>query len=182
MYYSTLDILIFMKELSHGAIAVILTDTIYGIVTSAWNKESVEHIYQLKGRTPSKPCIILISSPADMKAFGVTDENIQKVSAYQNETPTSFIVPITRTDLTYLDRSTGTLAFRIPNDSRMQSILQKSGPLIAPSANTEGNPPATTINEARGYFGESVSYYEDGGTIIGAPSTLIDVTTGTKIR
>jgi len=171
-----------MKELYEGAIAVIPTDTIYGIVTSAWHKESVEKIYELKGRSPEKPCIILISSADDMHDFGVSPEYVQRVAAYPTTGPTSFVVPITRTDLTYLDRNTGTLAFRIPNDERTQSILMSSGPLVAPSANTEGNFPSTTIAEARAYFGDNVSIYKDGGTIIGSPSTLIDIVTGTKLR
>lgn len=171
-----------MNRLFEAIIAVIPTDTIYGIVTSAWNKESVERVYQLKGRNPEKPCIILLSSVEQMKDFGVTEEYIDKVSAYKSQGPTSFIVPITRTDLTYLDRGTGTLAFRIPDNERVQTILQESGPLIAPSANTEGNPPATTIAEAQEYFGDSVSQYVDGGTITGSPSALIDIKTGIKLR
>ena len=175
-----------MKELADGVIAVIPTDTIYGIVTSAWNKESVERVYQLKGRNPEKPCIILISSTEQMKDFGVTDEYIQKVSLYKSEGPTSFIVPITRTDLTYLDRGTRTLAFRIPQNipenETVRTILEESGPLIAPSANTEGNPPATAIDEAKEYFGNSVSKYINGGTITGSPSALIDIKTGTRLR
>jgi len=171
-----------MKELSTGTIAVIPTDTIYGIVTSAWNKESVERVYQLKGRNPEKPCIILISSIDQMKDFGVTDEYIHKVSLYKSERPTSFIVPITRTDLSYLDRGTSTLAFRIPQNVTVQTILKESGPLIAPSANPEGHPPATTIDEAKKYFGSNVSVYRDGGTIIGSPSALIDIKTGTTLR
>jgi len=171
-----------MKATALGAIAVIPTDTIYGIVTSAWNKDSVERIYELKKRTPEKPCIILITSPEDMRDFGVTEENIVRVTEYAATTPTSFIVPITRTDLGYLDRGSRTLAFRIPNNSELQSLLKVTGPLIAPSANTEGNPPAHTIDEAREYFGDTVSYYSDGGTIVGSPSALIDIATGTKLR
>lgn len=171
-----------MREITPDMIAVIPTDTIYGVVTSAWNKENVEQIYALKQRTPHKPCIILIANAEEMHTFGVADENIEKVSRYPAGRPTSFIVPISRTDLGYLDRGTGTLAFRIPKDRRLQAILAQSGPLIAPSANTEGNPPATTLAEARAYFGDAVSYYMDGGTIIGTPSVLIEVQTGARLR
>jgi L-threonylcarbamoyladenylate synthase len=171
-----------MKKISEGGIAVIPTDTIYGIVTSAWHKESVEQIYKLKQRTPQKPCIILLSSAEDMRDFGVADQHIKAVMQYPADRPTSFIVPITKTTLTYLDRGTGTLAFRIPKDPGLQAFLAQSGPIIAPSANIQDHPPATTIAEAREYFGDSVSQYIDGGTIIGKPSTLIDIVNGVVLR
>ncbi|MES2224862.1 MAG: L-threonylcarbamoyladenylate synthase [Patescibacteria group bacterium] len=168
--------------LRSGAIAVIPTDTIYGIVTSALNKESVERIYTLKKRSPEKPCIILLHRAEQMGEFGVQEEYVEKVLSYKREDPTSFIVPIARTDLEYLDRGTNTLAFRIPERSDLHDLLAESGPLIAPSANTEGSAPATTIAEARAYFEDTAEYYIDGGTIVGAPSILIDIATGTRLR
>lgn len=170
------------QALSNGAIAVIPTDTIYGVVTSALNKESVERVYTLKKRSPEKPCIILLNSAEQMKDFGVSDEYIEKVSSFAKTGPTSFIIPITRTDLNYLDRNTHTLAFRIPANKELHELLATSGPLIAPSANTEGNTPATTIAEAQTYFEDTIPYYIDGGTIVGAPSALIDIATGAKLR
>jgi L-threonylcarbamoyladenylate synthase len=57
--------------LKEGVIGVIPTDTIYGICTSAFNKKSVEKVYKLRRRNPSKPCIILISNFDDLKKFNV---------------------------------------------------------------------------------------------------------------
>ena len=168
--------------LRDGAISIIPTDTIYGIVTLVWNKESVEHVYNLKKRSPEKPCIILLHCVEQMREFGVEETYIKKLISFQTDGPTSFIVPITRSDLGYLDRGTHTLAFRIPANHDLHELLAYSGPLIAPSANTEGNPPATTIAEAREYFGNTIQYYIDGGTIISKPSMLIDIATGTRLR
>lgn len=169
-------------SLQDGACAVIPTDTIYGIVTSALHKEGVERIYTIKGRSPEKPCIILLDSPERMRDFGVSDEWIEKVHDFKASGPTSFIVPITRTNLEYLVRNTQTLAFRIPQNEELHNLLMQTGPLIAPSANPEGFPPATTIDEARDYFGDKVDYFIDGGTIVGTPSVLIDLKTGKHLR
>lgn len=172
-----------LKEiLKRGGCAVIPTDTIYGIVTTAVHQASVERVYAIKGRSPQKPCIILIEDAARMQDFGVEAEYIERVQAYLAEGPTSFIVPITRTDLGYLDRGTRTLAFRIPEPPELRALLVATGPLIAPSANPEGMPPATTIHEAREYFGDRVDAYSDGGTRVGSPSALIDVRAGIRLR
>ncbi len=60
-----------IKFLKKGGVGVIPTDTLYGLVASAGNPAAVERVYRLKGRAPDKPCIILISSLADLKKFGV---------------------------------------------------------------------------------------------------------------
>ena len=57
--------------LKEGVIAVMPTDTIYGICGSALNKQTVEKIYKLRRRSPQKPMIILISDFDDLKIFGV---------------------------------------------------------------------------------------------------------------
>lgn len=168
--------------LKQGECAVVPTDTIYGIVAQAMNKEAVERVYTIKGRSPQKPCIILIDDAERMRLFGVSDEYIEKVRLYPADGPTSFIVPITRSDLSYLDRGTHTLAFRIPHVDALRQLLVQTGPLIAPSANPEGLTPAATVEAARIYFDTSVAAYCDGGTLEGKPSALIDVQTGTKLR
>jgi L-threonylcarbamoyladenylate synthase len=168
--------------LRNGGCAVIPTDTIYGVVASAWKETGVERVYALKGRSLEKPCIILLDSLERMRDFGVSDEDMRKVASFATEAPTSFIVPITCNDLSYLDRGTQTLAFRIPHEKELCNFLSRTGPLIAPSANPEGLPPATTIDKARAYFGDTVDHYVDGGTIEGTPSALIDIRTGTKLR
>ena len=43
--------------------------------------------------------------------------------------------------------------------------LEQTGPLIAPSANLQGQPPAKNIQEAYEYFGDAVDLYVDGGTV-----------------
>jgi L-threonylcarbamoyladenylate synthase len=73
------------------------------------------------------------------------------------------------------------LAFRLPADEELRAFLRETGPLIAPSANPEGKSPATTIAEARTYFGEMVDSYQEAGILSGAPSTLVTIEEG-KIR
>ena len=52
-------------------------------------------------------------------------------------------------NFSYLDRGTKTLSFRIPKNKNLQNLLSVTGPLIAPSANTEGLPPSKNIKEAK---------------------------------
>ncbi len=162
-----------------GKIAVIPTDTIYGIVSVAFNKDTVEKIYKLRKRNPTKPFIILISSLKDLKHFGIVLTQKQKdllQKIWPN--PVSVILPVKNQKWSYLHRGTKTLAFRVPDKKDLLELLKQTGPLIAPSANFEGEKPSTTIKEAKNYFGDSVSIYIDGGELDSYPSTLIKIENG----
>ncbi len=162
------------EMLRQGKIGVIPTDTLYGLVAAASDEAAVERVYALKGRTPSKPCIILISSLDDLAQFGLapTEKRRETLSRYWPG-PVSIVLACGPGIPEYLHRGTKSLAFRLPDDTRLQQFLSKSGPLIAPSANPEGLPPATSIEEAAGYFGNHVDFYIDGSSRLGTRSTLI---------
>ena len=56
-------------------------------------------------------------------------------------------------------------------------LLREVGPLAVSSANVSGQPPATTVVQAREQLGDSVAVYLDGGACsIGQPSTIVDLT------
>ncbi|MCL4367394.1 L-threonylcarbamoyladenylate synthase [Patescibacteria group bacterium] len=159
--------------IKEGKIAVIPTDTLYGIVGSALNPQTVEKIYQLRKRDLSKPMIILIASIKDLGLFNIQldQKTIQLIdSVWPN--PLSIIFPCPNERLTYLHRGSKTLALRIPDKPDLRALLKKTGPLVAPSANLAGEKPAQNITEAKVAFGEQVNYYLDQGKLSGQSSTL----------
>lgn len=160
------------RILKAGGVAVIPTDTLYGVVASALSREAVQRVYRLRRRNPRKPSIILIGDSADLGIFGVRPSPSQKAALarlWPGKFSLIFKVPAGRR---YLDRGTGTLAFRLPRSKPLRDFLRLSGPLIAPSANIEGKPPALNIAEARRYFGGRVDAYIGQGSKKGAPSTV----------
>ncbi len=171
-----------VKIIKKGGIGVMPTDTLYGLVGSAFSKKAVLRIYKVRKREKDKPFIILISSIADLRKFNI------KLSARHLTFlkkiwpgPVSVILHLgnkkqkTRNKLFYLHRGANTLAFRLPKNKQLQNILRKTGPLVAPSANISGKLPATTITEARKYFGNNVDFYLDGGRISREPSLLLEI-------
>ena len=163
-----------VEVLKNGGVAVMPTDTIYGIVGKAENAETVERIYKIRKRPPDKPCIILISGISELSKFGIVVRDAQKKMLNKNwPGPVSIILDCKDAPLSYLHRGTNTLAFRVPASESLQKLLKETGPLIAPSANPHGLPPATNISEAKKYFGDQVNLYMDGGTISGSPSKIL---------
>jgi len=149
--------------LKQGKVGILPTDTLYGLVASALNDDAVSRVYALKGRTATKKCITLISSLADLSDFGVVLTDAQReVLEHLWPGPVSVVFP-------------SGMSFRLPDNPALISFLKESGPLIAPSANPEGLPPAETIEEAQKYFGDTVDFYKEGGRLSGEPSTLVSL-------
>ena len=170
--------------LSNGGVGIIPTDTIYGLVGLALRKEAVGKIYQLKKRGQSKPFIILIADIEDLRKFGVAlDEAVKNILDKFWPGPVSVILRCSelKRELSYLRPLNKTLAFRCPKDKWLNNLLKETGPLVAPSANIEGLPPAETIKQAKKYFNNKADFYFDEGTIKNAPSALISINNG-KIK
>jgi L-threonylcarbamoyladenylate synthase len=164
------------KALAAGAIGVLPTDTIYGIVGSALLPGAVERIYRLRERDPKKPAIVLVASAEGVRQFGAklaapTKRILKRVWPGK----ISVVLPCPSKRFTYLHRGTRTIAFRLPEPIWLRKFLRQTGPLVAPSANIEGKPPARTIREAKKYFRRRVSFYVDGGRLASRPSTLIAI-------
>ena len=164
-----------IKILKEGGIGVLPTDTIYGLVGSALKKETVERIYKVRKREKTKPFIVLISDAEDLKIFGIRLEKFQK-KLVKNfwPGPYSLIFDCKSKKFEYLHRRKKSLAFRVPSPKWLRSLLKKSGPLVAPSANLARMPFAKTIKEAKNYFGNQINFYFNAGKIDKKPSILID--------
>lgn len=165
-----------IKVLKNDGIAIIPTDTIYGIVGCALNKVAVGKIYALKERTPSKPFIILISDINDLKTFNIKiSTGTKKLLEKYWPGPVSVILECLDSSFEYLHRGTESLAFRLPANKDLVDLIRQTGPLVAPSANPEGLPPANNVSEAKEYFGEKIDFYVQGKTSA-KPSKIVRIT------
>jgi len=161
--------------LSGGGVVVIPTDTMYGVVARASDKQAVERVYQIRGRTPEKPCIMLVAGRRQITDTGLWTAAHKQLADTYWPGALSLVAPTAATE-PYLHRGTHTLAYRMPNRDDLRRLLTNTGPLIAPSANPEGHPPSITLLEAQAYFGDKVDGYVDGGTLAGdTPSTVAGV-------
>lgn len=171
------------KNLINNEIGVIKTDTLYGLVGRAHDKQSVERIYNVKNRDVNKPLIILISTQDQLKDFSIElDSNIsKKIQLYWPGTNT-LIFRCNDEKLDYLTKQGQSLAFRLPNDKQLCHLIDKTGPLVAPSANPEGEKPAKSIIDAALYFGEEVDFYvESGFASHSKASKIISLIDGEKV-
>jgi L-threonylcarbamoyladenylate synthase len=165
--------------LKKGGVGILPTDTLYGIVGSALQKDTVDKIYKLRKRDEGKPMIILLADIDALKNFEIKlSPEEQRVLEKIWPNKISVILPCASEKFLYLHRGTNSLAFRIPQKESLRAFLKETGPLVAPSANTQGEKPAETIAEAKQYFGDMLDFYLDEGPMWSEPSTIIALNDG----
>jgi L-threonylcarbamoyladenylate synthase len=165
------------RQVRSGEIAVIPTDTIYGLIASAFCESGVEEVYTLRNRDSDKPCIVLFQKQEELSDF--VDKSI--LSRYSDVLSVlwpgevSIVLPVISCsqEWAYLHRGKKSLAFRMPRDAWLTDFLSLSGPIIAPSANMQGKDPIRRGDQAQAMFGKKVSLILDHGLLERQPSTLI---------
>lgn len=154
-----------------GAIGVIPTDTVYGLVGRASKKRAIEKLYQVKERE-HKAGTTIGASIYQFQQLGFPYPPLAIANHYW---PASLSVVINATNVAdYLKADRKALPLRIPDSSKLLQLLEKTGPLMTTSANLPGKPTATNIKSAMAYFGDSVDFYVDAGELGNrTPSTII---------
>jgi tRNA threonylcarbamoyl adenosine modification protein (Sua5/YciO/YrdC/YwlC family) len=166
-----------LAAIEAGECIVLPTDTVYGIGADALSATAVQGLLDAKQRGRDLPPPVLIAEPAMLRSLAATvsPEALALAEAFWPGALTLVVAspPSLRMDLG--DRG-DTIAVRIPDHPFTRELLRATGPLAVSSANTHGNPAATSIQEARAQLGDTVAVYLDAGQ--GAspvPSTIVDL-------
>ncbi|MEI8338760.1 MAG: L-threonylcarbamoyladenylate synthase [bacterium] len=157
-----------------GAVAVIPTDTVYGLVARAQDLVATENLYKLKHRE-QKPGTLIAANLKQLEDLGLKHRYLKAVEQYWPGA-LSVVIPCADPNLEYLHQGKQSLAVRLPDHNQLTQLLDKTGPLITSSANNPGEPPAATIAQAKKVFGDKIGHYEDGGDLSNnEPSTVIRI-------
>jgi L-threonylcarbamoyladenylate synthase len=169
-----------VKPIKEGKLIVAKTDTIYGILADALNKDAVERIYLVKGRPEDKPFVILIPSTDYLKLFEIKPDPQSEKILLKKGITVVFDLNDKEGKFSYLHRGKNSFAFRIPDDSVFLAFLREvARPVVAPSANPFELTPAEDINKAIEYFQDKIDLYIDGGKVLeNIPSTIVKVENG----
>lgn len=164
-----------IQILLRGGVGVMPTDTVYGLVALASNAEAVERIHQLKHRE-GKPGTVIAANTDQLLDLNLSSRDIMAAAPLWPSAFSIILKPKADT-LPHLHQGLGDFPVRVPADDRLHALLLRTGPLATSSANTAGQPPADTIQDAWKIFGDTVDFYVDGGDLSGRqPSTVARVT------
>jgi L-threonylcarbamoyladenylate synthase len=158
------------KVLDAGGLVIGPTDTLYGVFAAWDNPQAVERLYALKGRDQEKRLLVLV---ADRRMAEKISAILLPAALMQYwPGPLTAILPVDQHPLGW-----STQAIRLPDHDFSRGLAKAIGkPVYAPSANSEGKPPATSCDQAEAIFGSQVDLYIDGGPAESdAPSTILSL-------
>jgi L-threonylcarbamoyladenylate synthase len=178
----TEDITHAITILRDGGIGVMPTDTIYGVVASAYDQSAVERLYRVRKREADKPFLVLIPSVDAIAEFGIILNSweqrfletiwgddpsaTRKILLKCHMCPTEDARPISVVShnaddtFAYIHRGRQSIGFRVPRDNSVaMAVVKNVGPIVAPSANMAGETMVNDIDHIRECFGDTVDFY-----------------------
>jgi L-threonylcarbamoyladenylate synthase len=155
------------EVIASGGIAVLGTDTVYGVCADAANDEAVKRLLALKRRPAGKPAAVSFESVADVLA--ALPELGERTRGAVAE-----LLP-------------GPLTLLLPNPSERFPLaggellgvrvlaLGAGRPLLLSSANLAGEPEARTLAQVEPALLRAADLVLDAGELAGTPSTVVDL-------
>lgn len=167
--------------LSDG-MGVIPTDTIYGFSARINNVSGINHIYEAKQRSSSKPLVILAASPEQILEFfpvEITPKH-KEVIEQSRRWPISIVYHLHTqggAEWSHPQYKRDSFAIRIPYQKpELIKLLEKTGPIVSTSVNQEGKPPYTNLDDICKNFGTQIDFIVDDGILEGKASQIIKIT------
>jgi len=149
-----------VRILTAGGVAVIPTDTVYGLAAHPDFPDAVARLYTIKGRAAAKPIALLASDAEAIRRFGYT---VPPTLARLWPGALTVVVPPE--------------GFRVPDHAWTRELLRRCGGVLrVTSANLAGQRPATDAPAALADVGLSADLVvDDGISPGGVPSTVVRV-------
>lgn len=132
-----------IQTLQSGGVALIATDTVYGLAALPAHIQAVEKIYVLKARPREMFLPIMVADIHDLELIGLDINPIARKIFASDLVPgaITFILGFKDDSLkTDWLRTRDEIAIRIPDNELLLSVLRETGPLLVTSANKHGMP------------------------------------------
>ncbi|MBR2439012.1 MAG: threonylcarbamoyl-AMP synthase [Lentisphaeria bacterium] len=161
-----------------GAVLIVPTETVYGLICAWEDDEARKKIYDLKHRSPTKLFAAFVPdiSVAEQLCGRELPAAAKRLAEKFMPGAITLIVP---------DKNGATFGFRIPDHPFILDLLkQYNGALASTSANLSGEPPALDLPTALRTIDGAPAGAVDGGALPAdsIPSTIIQVTADNQVK
>jgi L-threonylcarbamoyladenylate synthase len=167
------------EALKSGELLVLPTDTVYGLVCTAYSEAAATRLYSLKGRQAIQPTAVVF---ADVQLLLETLPELddQRVAAVRSLLPGPYtlVLPNPGQLFPWLNaerpEAIGVRVPMLPPESA--AVLGHVGAVVATSANLPGGPDPRRLSDVPRAILKGVAATVDGGELGGVPSTVLDLT------
>ncbi len=161
--------------IQNGKVIAIPTETVYGLAGSALKKTAIKQIFQIKKRPLFNPLIIHCCNRQQMNLFHIIRNSLlQKIIQHFCPGPLTLILKKSKKVHPHIVAHYSKVGLRIPNHPLTLSLIQKVGPICAPSANLYGKLSPTRAEHVNHMFKNQVPVLDGGKCSIGIESTVLE--------
>lgn len=162
------------KGLAAGGLALLPTDTVYGLAAALDAPAGVDALYRTKGRPREQPCQVLLYAPRALaEALAALPEPARAVAADLLPGPATCLVPDPEGRFRAASgASPGSVGLRAPDMGGALDALDL--PLVATSANTPGGPDPATLDDIPPELRAAAAEL-DAGRLPGTASAVVDL-------
>ena len=161
------------RRVGEGGVAIFPADTLYGLACDPLNDQAVERIHSIKGRDEGKPSAVLYFSPLAMRELvSVLGDRSRQAVSELLPGPVTLVIA----------NPEGRYPLASPDDPERLGVRLIEGPLAGAmtpifqtSANRSGDAAPRSFDEIDDRVLTATDVAIDGGELIGAPSTVVDI-------
>ena len=164
-----------LNVLQNGKLAILPSDTVYGIFADATNYDAIKRVDEAKHS--NKPHLIVISSIDMLKEY-VSEINELQEKIINKYWPNTLTILFKKNDKMNDELTKGSeyIGIRMPKNDWLLRLIDEFGkPLISSSANITNEKVITNVKMLDKELKKSISYIYDDGDLSDIASTLIKV-------
>ncbi len=163
--------------LQNGGVALLPTDTIYGLAASPKFPEAVDKIYSLKSRPKDWFLPIMVANMQQLEDLNIEiNDNVHKLlNSEFVPGALSLVLGFKNSKRPEWLQGREEIAVRIPDDKTFLGVLEQTGALLVTSANKHGNPNTqNSVDEILDELNGTPDIVIDKGIKNEIPSTIIN--------
>ena len=162
-----------------GKLAIVPTDTVYGLATTPYDEDAVRGLYLAKGRVEQQPTALVVRDIDVLReCLPELDGAPERVARALLPGPYTLILPNPARRFPWLAGSRpDTIGVRIPAlTGPVRDVLSRVGAVVATSAHMPRGAGPRPRAQVAGPRRAAAAALVDGGELPGTPSTVIDLT------
>lgn len=165
------------RVLEESGLIAVPTESFYGLAADPFDEQALARLWQVKGRSEGKPILVLIGDESQLGPFVRSIPHAAHILMNVFwPGPLTIVFPAAVGLSDAVTAGTGSIGIRLSAWQPLRDLLRRVGPVTGTSANREGIPPPTTVEEVQDNLGNVLDLIIDAGpTPGGRPSTVIDI-------
>lgn len=162
--------------LLEGGVALLPTDTVYGLAAHPAHPAAVARLFAIKGRPQERALPVMVSERAQIDALGatVTAAAARLLASPFMPGPLTLALALTAASRPPWLAGRDEVAVRLPAEALMLEVLAMTGPLFVTSANRHARPTPQRLADILAELAFPPALAVDGGARKSVPSTLVN--------